>query len=48
MKTNIRQVWMNGKIVDETEAKISVFDSALMFGDMVLRWLVHLIKSSLN
>ena len=35
MKTNIRQVWMNGKMVDETEAKISVYDSALMYGDMV-------------
>jgi len=26
---------MNGKFVPETEAKISIFDSALMFGDMV-------------
>ena len=26
---------MNGKIVDETEAKISIYDSALMYGDMV-------------
>ena len=30
-----RKVWMNGKIVCETEAKISVYDSALMYGDMV-------------
>ena len=35
MQSNIRQVWMNGKMVDETEAKISVYDSALMYGDMV-------------
>jgi branched-chain amino acid aminotransferase len=26
---------MNGKLVPETEAKISIYDSALMFGDMV-------------
>jgi branched-chain amino acid aminotransferase len=26
---------MNGKLIPETEAKISVYDSALMFGDMV-------------
>lgn len=31
-----RQIWMNGKLIPETEAKISVYDSALMFGDMVL------------
>ena len=30
-----RQVYFNGKFVDETEAKISIYDSALMFGDMV-------------
>lgn len=30
-----RQVWFNGKILPESEAKISVYDSALMFGDMV-------------
>lgn len=35
MKGKIRKVWMNGKMIDETEAKISVYDSALMFGDMV-------------
>lgn len=32
---NMRQVYMNGKFVPETEAKISIYDSALMFGDMV-------------
>ena len=30
-----RLVYMNGKFVDEADAKISIFDSALMFGDMV-------------
>ena len=30
-----RLVYMNGKFVPEQEAKISIFDSALMFGDMV-------------
>jgi branched-chain amino acid aminotransferase len=30
-----RLVYMNGKYIPETEAKISIFDSALMFGDMV-------------
>jgi len=32
---NGRMVWMNGALVPEAEAKISVYDSALMFGDMV-------------
>ncbi|MDQ7816757.1 MAG: aminotransferase class IV [Melioribacteraceae bacterium] len=30
-----RKVWMNGNFVPESEAKISIYDSALMFGDMV-------------
>jgi branched-chain amino acid aminotransferase len=30
-----RQVYYNGIFVDESEAKISIYDSALMFGDMV-------------
>ncbi len=30
-----RLVYLNGEFVPETEAKISIFDSALMFGDMV-------------
>ena len=30
-----RVVYMNGEFVPESEAKISIFDSALMFGDMV-------------
>lgn len=30
-----RVVWMNGKLVPESQANISIYDSALMFGDMV-------------
>jgi branched-chain amino acid aminotransferase len=30
-----RVVYLNGELVPETEAKISIYDSALMFGDMV-------------
>lgn len=30
-----RVVYLNGEFVPESEAKISIFDSALMFGDMV-------------
>lgn len=30
-----RVVYVNGKFVPEKEAKISIFDSALMFGDMI-------------
>jgi len=30
-----RLVYMNGEFVEERDAKISIFDSALMFGDMV-------------
>jgi len=29
----MRKIWLNGKILPETEAKISVYDSACMFGD---------------
>lgn len=28
-----RKIWLDGKIVDETEAKISVFDHGLLYGD---------------
>lgn len=31
----MRKVYYNGEFVNETEANISVYDSALMFGDMV-------------
>ncbi len=30
-----RLVWFNGEFVPEAEAKVSIYDSALMFGDMV-------------
>ena len=29
------QVYFNGRMVPEHEARVSIFDSALMFGDMV-------------
>lgn len=32
---NERKVWMNGSFIPESEAKISIYDSALMFGDMI-------------
>jgi len=35
MQSSQRLVYFNGQMVPETEAKISVYDSALMFGDMV-------------
>ncbi|MFH1894577.1 MAG: aminotransferase class IV [Patescibacteria group bacterium] len=28
-------VWWNGKLIPESEAKVSIYDSALMFGDVV-------------
>lgn len=31
----MRQVYFNGEFIDEADAKISIYDSALMFGDMV-------------
>lgn len=31
----MRKVYYNGKFIDESEASISIYDSALMFGDMV-------------
>mgnify|MGYP001376144407 CR=1 FL=1 len=35
MKSKVRLVNFNGEMIPETEAKISIYDSALMFGDMV-------------
>ena len=35
MKSDVRLVNFNGEMIPETEAKISIYDSALMFGDMV-------------
>ena len=31
----MRKVYFNGELIPENEAKISIYDSALMFGDMV-------------
>src|SRR4029079_16268488 len=31
----LRKVYFNGEFVSEQEARVSIFDSALMFGDMV-------------
>lgn len=35
MKNSGRVVYFNGNLVPESEAKVSIYDSALMFGDMV-------------
>jgi branched-chain amino acid aminotransferase len=35
MTKKVRMVYFNGQLVPESEAKISIYDSALMFGDMV-------------
>jgi len=32
---NNRLVYMNGEFINESDAKISIYDSALMFGDMI-------------
>ncbi|HRR48539.1 MAG TPA: aminotransferase class IV [Bacteroidales bacterium] len=34
-----RVVWWNGKIIPEREARVSIYDSALMFGDTVFEML---------
>ena len=31
----MRKVYYNGQFVDESQATVSVYDSALMFGDMI-------------
>ena len=35
IKNNQRLVFFNGEFIPEAEAKISIYDSSLMFGDMV-------------
>jgi len=35
MEAEMRKVYFNGEFVDESEAKISIYDSALMFGDTI-------------
>ena len=29
------RIWLNGNLLPESEARVSVYDSSLMFGDMV-------------
>ena len=31
---SVRTVWFNGNLIPESEARVSIFDSALMYGDM--------------
>ena len=38
-----RIVYMNGKFIPESEAKISIYDSALMFGDMVFEMVMLVV-----
>ena len=35
MKSKSRLVYMNGNFVPESQAKVSIYDSSLMFGDMI-------------
>jgi branched-chain amino acid aminotransferase len=35
MSSNLRLVYFNGDFIPEAEARLSIYDSALMFGDMV-------------
>lgn len=35
IKNEERIVWWNGELIPENQAKLSIYDSALMFGDMV-------------
>jgi len=35
MSASGRMVWFNGSLIPESEAKVSIYDSALMFGDVV-------------
>ena len=48
-KNNLqRQVYFNGNFVDESEARVSIYDSALMFGDMVFEMTRSFNGNSLN
>ena len=35
----MRQIWLNGELLPESEARVSVYDDALMFGSMVFEML---------
>ena len=43
-----RKVFFNNKFVTEDLAKISIYDSALMFGDMVFEMTGLLIETNLS
>ena len=45
---NIRKVYFNGKFVPEHEAKVSIYDFSLMFGDMVFEMTRSFKKNILN
>ena len=46
--SNNRLVYMNGEFIQESEAKISIYDSALMFGDMVFEMTRSFNKNNLS
>jgi branched-chain amino acid aminotransferase len=43
-----RVVYFNGELLPEKEAKISIYDSALMFGDMVFEMTRSFNKKQFN
>ena len=43
-----RVVYMNGEFVAEADAKVHIFDSALMFGDMVFEMTRSFKRNSSN
>ena len=45
---NSRLVYFNGSFVPEDEAKISIYDFALMFGDMVFEMTRSFNKNNLS
>lgn len=48
MSDSFRKVFFNGDLVRESEAKISIYDSALMFGDMVFEMTRSFNKEQFN
>ena len=45
---NNRKVYISGEIVPEADAKISIFDSAVLLGDTVINLLEHLTTNHSN
>lgn len=41
-----RNIWLDGKIVDESDAKISVFDHGLLYGDGIFEAFVFTTAES--